>query len=630
MAASSRTQVLNGPPQPVVEPVAPVESDAILKCACGSGLRPARCCELQVGSIPLFEAGRHLVPLVERALQAYRHGSVETAERLVLDVLELAPNRPGALMLLYEIRKAQKIELAAEVLLRRVVTLDPNHLMATNELALLLMQKGNLAEAELHGRNAVRIGPDDAQAHNLLGMVFTEIGRNQFGEFHYRRAIELGGGKDAILMANLAWNLKGQDRIPEARELYAESLAIAPEVRQTLLGLARLEEADGKLEAATTILDKMEALFPGDTDAQLVRVAVLTRSKRHAEALEVLEALDRRTPGGLGPNELVEKGRVLDALGRFDEAFQSFMDGKRLAREKSGQVYQEDAAKVMTDRLRHFFDTPRLRLLPRAGVRQDVPQPIFILGFPRSGTTLVEQTLSSHPAVAAGDELPVVNDLTVALPRILFSPLDYPDALSELWVGDQRDALDRVRDYYLQRALRMVSPPKGKTWFTDKMPLNEMHLGLIGLTFPSAPLIHVLRHPLDVVVSALANQFTHGYFCSFSMDTIARHYVRVMDLVHHYRSRMTLRYLPIRYEDLVADQEPSVRAMLDFIGLDYDRHCLDFHRNPRHPRTPSYAQVTQPLNSSSVNRYRNYLRHLQPVIPVLEPVIRRLGYSIES
>jgi hypothetical protein len=161
------------------------------------------------------------------------------------------------------------------------------------------------------------------------------------------------------------------------------------------------------------------------------------------------------------------------------------------------------------------------------------------------------------------------------------------------------------------------------------MPLNETHLGLIALLFPQAPLIHVIRHPLDVIVSAISNLFTHGLFCSSSLESAALHYVRVMNLVQHYRAEMTLRYLPVRYEDMVANQEPTVRAMLDFIGEPFDPRCLKFEENRRYARTASYAQVTEKLYDRSRFRYRNYRKHLEPAIPILAPIIEKLGYMID-
>src|SRR5580658_2344443 len=300
-------------------------------CPCGSGLRPERCCALQQGAIPPAEATRHLVPLVERAIQAYQQGAKDVAERLCLDVLELAPDRPGALSVLYSIRKEQGTPAAAEALIRRLVHFDPNNFDATNELALLLLGKGALGEAEYHARNAVRIAPQNPQAHNLMGMIMTEAQRPRLGEYHYRQVLALSGARDPILLANLAWCLKNQGRMEEARALYEESTAARPDIRETLLGWARLEEADRNFAAAADKLDQLDALFPGNPGSILTRAVLLGRMKRPDEALALLDrpppAEPDATPGatpqaaemksapiGLGPNELSEKGRLLDQL----------------------------------------------------------------------------------------------------------------------------------------------------------------------------------------------------------------------------------------------------------------------------------------------------------------------------
>ncbi len=599
-------------------------SAALQLCDCGSGLRAARCCAMAAGAIPPAEAVRHLLPLVERAVQAERTGATAMAERLCLDVLELAPDRPGALTVLYNIRRAQGAGRAAEALIRRVVAFDPNNLWATNELALALLARGDLGEAELHARNAVRIAPENPQSHNLMGMILTEAQRPAVGEFHYRRVLELSGARDPILLANLAWNLKTQGRMEEARALYGESVAAAPDIRQTLLGWARMEEADRNFGAAGELLDRLDRLFPDDAGVVLTRAVLLGRMRQPEAAIAAIDATTQ--DGALGANELLEKGRLLDQAGRYEEAFAAFGEGKRLARELSGHGYADAAAENLIGRLRGFFTAARMSLLPRGGVGAG-PQPVFILGFPRSGTTLVEQTLSAHPLIAAGDELPLINDISGIMPRMLNSPLAYPEALAELWMGDQREGLDGLRDYYLQKVRQMGICPPGTTLFTDKMPLNEMHLGLIALLFPQAPLIHVIRHPLDVMVSALSNHFTHGFHCASALETAALHYVRIMELVEHTRGEMALRYLPIRYEDIVDDQEASVRALLDFVGVAFDPACLAFHENRRYARTASYAQVAEKLYDRSRYRHRHYRAQLAPVLPILAPLIERLGYT---
>jgi Flp pilus assembly protein TadD len=603
-------------------------------CACGSGLRQTRCCELDASSLAARDAARHLIPLIEQAQLALREQRTAAAESLCHEILELSPGQQDTLTLLYQICKNQGRTKAAEALVRRLVALNPNHLWATHELALMLMNNGNLGEAELHARNAVRIAPDNPQSHNLLGMILTEANRPRVGEYHYRRVLSLLEQPDPILLANLAWNLKNQGRMREARALYEQSVALAPHVLQTLLGWARLEEADRCFTACAKLLDQAEELAPGNQSVLLTRAVLHGRMHAPRKALAVLDRMARApegVPGSatLGPNELLEKGRLLDQVGSYKNAFAAFVEAKRLTREASGKTYMAEHAHALTSRLRSFFVGPRLATLPRATVERRGPQPIFIVGFPRSGTTLIEQTLSAHPHISAGDELPFIAEIADSMARLLNSPLNYPEALCELWFGDRRSELDNLREYYLQRVKQLAIQEPG-VWFTDKMPLNETHLGLIGLLFPHAPIIHLLRHPLDVVLSVFSNQLTHGFFCASALESAAQHYVLIMDLVAHYRGEMLLRYLPIRYEDVVQDQEGSVRRMLDFIGEPFDPACLQFHENRRYARTASYAQVTEKLYDRSRYRYRNYLDQLAPVVPILAPIMQRLGYEVAA
>jgi tetratricopeptide (TPR) repeat protein len=598
-------------------------------CGCGSGLRATRCCEMPPGALPLPGAGRPLTPMVERAAELHRQGAIQEARQLCLDVLELAPGHPDGLALLYQICRNQGAAAATEALLRRQVALHPNTFWAISDLALLTLNKGAVLEAEHHARNAIRIAPENPQAHNLMGMVLTEANRPHTGEYHYRKVIELTGRRDPITVANLAWNLKNQGRMEEARGLYEEATSGDANLH-TLLGWARMEEADRNLDRALNLLERAEQVAPDNPSILLSRAVVYGRSRDYSRALAVLDSLAAKSgESGLGANELLEKGRLLDQMGRYDEAWEAFVEGKRRCREQGGLVYRDEMALQLIDRLKGFFTEGRMRTLPRAVPRTDTAQPIFIVGFPRSGTTLVEQTLSAHPRICAGDELPFVNEITDAMTRTLNSPLGYPEALAELWMGDRRHGLDELRDYYLAQVGRLGIVEPDAAWFTDKMPLNETHLGLIALMFPRAPLIHVVRHPLDIMLSVFSNNLTHGFYCAFGLETVALHYRRVMELIEHYRTELTLRYLPIRYEDIVDDQELSIRRMLDFIGEPFDPACVSFHENRRYARTASYAQVTEPLYDRSRYRYRHYLKHMQPAVEILEPVIQRLGYSVD-
>jgi tetratricopeptide (TPR) repeat protein len=599
-------------------------------CACGSGLKADRCCALD-WTTTWPEAAAEL----ERARAAAAEGEAQLAEQSLLAGLDRAPLHQGGLGLLYGLRKAQGRDGAAEALLRRLARLGPDNPAPAVALALRLVQKGAFAEAEPFARNALRLTPDDPLAHNLMGTILTEARRPQPGERHYRRALALVERPNAALLADLAWNLKTQGRIDEARDFYRRSAALNPNRFNTLYGWARTEEADRRFDRAAELLDAAERLAPGHPHARLQRAVLHARQGRPSEALALIAALEQGAAAadgqdiGLRLDLMTEKGAVLDTLGRPAEAFAAFAEAKRAMRRLTGRTYMAEAAAAQADRLARFFTAPRMAGLPRAEARTDVAQPIFIVGFPRSGTTMIEQTLSGHPAISAGDELPVVGELIEQAPRLMGGSLPYPEILADPSVGDAQKGLNALRDRYLDRARALGAIGEGAAWFTDKMPLNETHLGLISLIFPAAPVIHLIRHPLDVALSVYANQMTHGFHCADDLVSIARHYLLTADLVDHYRREIPLRYLAVRYEDVVGDQQAKVREMLAFIGAPFDSRCLDFHENRRYARTASYAQVTEKLHDRSRYRYRAYREQLAPVIPMLEPAIRRLGYALD-
>lgn len=565
---------------------------------------------------------------IQAAEDARLAGDAGRATAILLEVLELAPWSPAALAVLARVHQGAGRLGAAAVLLGRLIAVEPGNQVAVREAARVALNRGDVVGALGFARNAVRGDPLSADAHHLLGLALTEANRPVPGERHYRRALVLAGRVEPLVLANLAWNLKQQGRMVESRAVYGESHAASlkaggPGVLATVLGEARMEEAAGELERASALLDQADLLAPGVEGVQLARAVVAARQGAREHALAVLDGMAE----GEAPAVLMEKGRLLDRMGRAEGAFAAWGEGKRRLREVTGQGYEAAAAEGMASRLRGFFTAERRRLLPRAAVGAGA-QPVFILGFPRSGTTLVEQMLSAHPSVAAGDELPLIGDLAEMVPRVLSSPLGYPEALADLWMGDEADGLETLRDHYLRRVRGMGIVGAGQGWFTDKMPLNEWHMGLIGMVFPASPMVLLVRHPLDVVLSVFGNELTHGFRCAFALESAARHLALTVELVAHYRSTLALRLLPVRYEELVAEPEGVVRGVLGFLGLGFDAACLAPDANRRYARTASYAQVSEPVYGRSRYRYRAYLEQLAPVIPILEPAMARLGYSV--
>ena len=551
------------------------------------------------------------------------------AELRAMQALQRVPEHLAALLLLYDCKKSRSPKGADyENLLRRIVRRKPNFPLLMVELAFLLFSRGERVECETLARRALRQVPRHPRAHGILGLIFTETNRPAAGEYHFRRVIELEG-ESARVLVNLANCLKTLGKVEESEATYQKALALEPNSVEALLGLCRLEEARRNIPRAWEYLQRASDASGGTADLGLTRAVLYGREKK--TDLAVAELSKSQTEGRrLTAIALLERGRLYDKMDRYDEAWADFVEGKKLCREVQGRRYNEAVAKDITKRLTSFFTRTRMEILPRADVDRHKPQPIFIVGFPRSGTTMVEQTITAHPRISAGDELPFISDISRTASRMLASELRFPECLADLWIGDNLLALDQFRDTYLQRVEQLGICEKDAKYFTDKMPLNETHLGLIHLMFPQSPIIHVRRHPLDILISNFSNFLTHGFEQAFELKTSAAHFVLVDNLVEHYRRQIDLKYLEVRYEDLVADQEPNVRRMLDFLDIEFDPRCLSFHDNQRYARTASYAQVTEKLYDSSVYRYRKYRKYLDEAVEILKPSIERLGYSVDE
>ncbi|MBW8735565.1 MAG: sulfotransferase, partial [Asticcacaulis sp.] len=223
-----------------------------------------------------------------------------------------------------------------------------------------------------------------------------------------------------------------------------------------------------------------------------------------------------------------------------------------------------------------------------------MPQPIFVLGFPRSGTTLTEQVLASHSHIRAGGELPFVAELSeIAAQR---SGGAFPAHADQLDADTRSTLAAHLRDHYLARAEAFGLLAPGMSFFTDKMPLNELYLPLLRLAFPAAPLVAVGRHPLDVMVSAISHDFTHGFNCGYRLEDAARHYALIDTLMAEWRRLPGIVPHQLGYERFVAAQQAETDALMAHIGLPMEPAQLAFHESQRFAPTPSYAQVQEPLN----------------------------------
>jgi tetratricopeptide (TPR) repeat protein len=557
-----------------------------------------------------------------RQIWAGRHAigarKFDAARAIAVEILRGDPRNVDAL----EIKALAEIESGndrdAEHTLRAAVAASPKLPWPYAGLGELLLRQGRLAEAEDISRAALKADPRNAEAHEKLGALLALRWKAFEAAEHYRQAVEIAG-PDPQLLTRQGHALLRLGRLDEARGPLESAAAANPRAFEPLVYLAELEEREGRFEEAMRQLDKAAQLpLPPGQSLDRQRSILLARMGRHDEALELLESKPQLTG-----SEMLQRGRLRERAGNHPSAWSDWSIGKQLLADRANRRYPREAVQSLADRMAAFFASPEAAALPRAERRADVPQPIFIVGFPRSGTTLTERILASHSAVDAAGELPFGGELHELAAALAGGEWNFPAGLAkarEGWVTE-------LRDQYLGGAERFGLFGSGARFFTDKMPTNDFWVPLLRLAFPESAVIHVRRHPLDILTSVMAHEMTHGFNCSYRLEDAARHLALADWLLEQYSAAGFGPTCHIQYETLVANQAEETARLTAAVGLDMEPAQINFHEAGAVPATPSYAQVSKPLNDSSIGNWKNFASELEPARPIVAESLARGGYT---
>ncbi|HEY1606281.1 MAG TPA: sulfotransferase [Allosphingosinicella sp.] len=513
-------------------------------------------------------------PALLRAAQALLDNDLAVAERILKPHLHDHPTDVAAIRMLAELAGRIGRYADAEKLLRRALDLAPDFAAARANLATALYRQNRPAEAIAELDALVDADAANPGNQNLKAAALGRLGAHEEAIGLYEQVLARLPGQPKVWMS-YGHMLKTVGRGEDGIAAYRRAIALAPTLGEAWWSLANLKTV--KL---------------GREDVAAMAEALAAPDLERADLYHLHFAL----------------GKALEDQGRHEDAFRHYAEGNRLRRE--GIPYEAADTTRQVDRTIALL-TPGF-FAAREGWGCPAPDPIFILGMPRSGSTLIEQILASHPLVEGTAELP---DIPLLVHRLAEREGGYPDALAALSADEAR----ALGEEYLSRAA--LQRREGKPCFIDKMPNNWIHVGLIRLILPNARIVDARRHPLDCCLSNFRQHYARGQGFSYALADMGRYYADYVRLTAHFDRVQPGRVIRVIHERLVDDPEAGIGRLLAALGLAFDPACLAFHETKRAVRTASSEQVRRPINRDGIGQWRPYESWLDPLKEALGPVL---------
>jgi tetratricopeptide (TPR) repeat protein len=518
---------------------------------------------------------------VEEATAALVADDRKTSERIFRGILQEDAGHLASLCGLAALSIAADKGADAERLLRHALKQSAHHPLAWRGLGQTLVVLGRLEEAEAAANRLIRIEPENPLGWTTLASVWTRLMRQEKALEAYEQAVRLRPDESRLRMS-IGHVQKTLGRRADSEASYKAVLAMDPGIAEAYWSLADLKNyrfSDAEIET-------MQRLLASD-------------GRERSNEAQLHFAL----------------GKAFEQRDQYADAFAHYARGNAL-RHLDAPFDIENFERRST-RIGAFFD--KEFFAKRAGSGDPDPAPIFIIGLPRSGSTLVEQILASHSRVEGTMELPNIINITHQFDDMAAARDGYPDTVGTAPIG----LLTALGSRYLQETGPLRT---GREHFTDKLPNNFSHVGLIHAILPNATIIDARRHPMDCCFSTFKQHFAEGQTFSYDLDDLGRYYRCYLSLMDHWDDVLPGKVLHLQYEDLVREPEPNIRRLLDHCRLPFEAACLSFHQTRRSVRTPSAEQVRQPIYTSGVGHWRHFERELQPLRQALGDCLERFGH----
>ncbi|WEK47866.1 MAG: sulfotransferase [Candidatus Andeanibacterium colombiense] len=511
---------------------------------------------------------------LSHAAELIRRGRLGPAGQIVAEAVAAAPGDPDVWALAAEFELMRGDLARAVEASRKALALEPRSVLRRVQSARMLAFANRLADAKQACEAALAAGAGAPDHLTLLGSILVCCE-------DYERALEL----------------------------YRKALAHDPAFHEAKRGLVTVYRFVGRFAEAEELCDELLAVTPDDVEMVHLRSSLRTQTAERNHVEELQARLAREVPDWRVRVQLCYSlAKEFEDLGRYQESFATLEQGASLRHRNT--VYDVTRDAEIFGAIKQAFSAARIDRLQGEGHSSE--EPIFIVGMPRSGTTLVERIVSSHSAVfAAGELQDFATELVASATRrhgdLSQRRLDLPELALSIDFAE-------LGENYLQATRRVTGhTPR----FIDKLPLNFLYVGYIRLAFPNARIVHVRRDPMDSCYAMYKYLFKHAYPFSYDLESLGRYFAAYRNLMDFWHRIFPGEIIEIEYENLIADQEGQTRRLIGALGLDWEDACLAFHRNAAASTTGSAAQVREPIYTSSVAKWRRYEHELEPLRRVL-------------
>ena len=543
-----------------------------------------------------------------RAEQFFQAGQLNRSEELCRRILAAQPGfHPAYYQLGLIAVEVGKLPLAAD-LLEKALQLDASVAAYHKALGEIYRRLGRTQNAIKSGAQATMLDPHDASACYNLALALVDGGRPEEAVAQYRQALAINP-RYGMAANNLGTVLEKLGDVEEAKNFYALAIGINPLHAEAQNNLGAILSAEGDLDAARACFSAAIEANPSFIHAHynLSTLKKYTQDDPHLEAMEAMKAQAPKMPAETRLRFWFAIAKAWEDIGRYDDAFDAYSRGNRLKR--ATFQYDVNTTKAACDDIIRRFDTAFLKKNRGRGYEDETP--VFIVGMPRSGTTLIEQIMSSHTGIFGAGELKDFCDV-VSQKNGKPPGASYMDGLMD---GDERFYAEAGRAYVDR--IRPLAPKALR--ITDKMPGNFFYVGLIHLALPGAKIIYSQRDPMDICLSNYSRLFNETMPFAYDLEELGRYYHCCTRIMDHWKKILPPGViLDFKYEEVVEDLETQARRLIEFCGLEWQDACLEFHKNDRHVKTASIAQVRKPIYKSSVARWEHFRNHLEPLRAIIE------------